>query len=221
MDSKKKVSIAVVRRLPRYYRYLSDLLQMGIARISSKELSLRMGITASQIRQDLNCFGGFGQQGYGYNVESLYNEIGNILGINSDYRTIIIGAGNMGQALANYTNFEKRGFKLVGIFDIDPNLVGQKIKDIKISHLDELDDFINHNKVDIAMLCVPFEQTPAIAERVGKLGVKGLWNFSPMDLKIPYDVIIENVHLSDSLMVLGYKMNEKAKGRDKKLEKTK
>ena len=209
MALKKKVSIAVVRRLPRYYRYLSDLLRMDITRVSSKELSNRMGITASQIRQDLNCFGGFGQQGYGYNVESLYNEIGNILGVNNKFHTIIIGAGNMGQALANYPNFERRGFLLTAIFDINPKLVGKKIKNIEIMHLDTVEEFIKHNRVDIAMITVPSENTPAIAEKMARLGIKGLWNFSPMDLKLPYDIIIENVHLSDSLMVLGYKMNEK------------
>jgi redox-sensing transcriptional repressor len=208
MSLKKKVSIAVIRRLPRYYRYLSDLLKMDITRISSKELSVRMGITASQIRQDLNCFGGFGQQGYGYNVESLYNEIGNILGLNDKFQTIIIGAGHMGQALSNYPNFEKRGFKLVGIFDVNPKLVGESINGIEIHHLDNVEDFISHNKVDIAILCVPYNHTAAVADRVARVGVKGLWNFSPMDLKIPYDVVVENVHLSDSLMVLGFRLNE-------------
>lgn len=209
MAIKKKVSMAVIRRLPRYYRYLSDLLSMDIARISSKELSARMGITASQIRQDLNCFGGFGQQGYGYNVESLYNEIGNILGVNNKFNAIIIGAGNMGQALANYGNFEKRGFRIIGIFDVNPKIIGKKIKTVEIMNLDLLEDFVQKNRVDIAMLTVPYEHAPEAADRVAKLGIKGLWNFSPMDLKLPYDVIIENVHLSDSLMVLGYRMNER------------
>jgi redox-sensing transcriptional repressor len=209
MDLKKKVSIAVIRRLPRYYRYLSDLLSLDITRISSKELSARMGITASQIRQDLNCFGGFGQQGYGYNVEPLFNEIGNILGVNNQFQTIIIGAGNMGQALANYNNFERRGFKIIGIFDVNLKLIGKKIRGIEIFHLDTLEEFAKKMKIDIAMLCIPYEQTPEVAERVARLGVKGLWNFSPMDLKLTYDVVIENVHLSDSLMVLGYRMNEK------------
>lgn len=209
MNLRKKVSIAVVRRLPRYYRYLADLLKMDITRISSKELSIRMGITASQIRQDLNCFGGFGQQGYGYNVELLYNEIGNILGLNNNFQAIILGAGNMGQALANYENFERRGFKIAGIFDVNQELIGKKIKDVEIYHLDTLDEFVKSNKVDIGMLCVPYEQTPIVAERLARLGVKGLWNFSPMDLKLPYNVVIENVHLSDSLMVLGFRMNER------------
>ncbi|MCL5071625.1 MAG: redox-sensing transcriptional repressor Rex [Actinobacteria bacterium] len=209
MNLKKKVSIAVVRRLPRYFRYLADLLRMDITRISSKELSARMGITASQVRQDLNCFGGFGQQGYGYNVELLYNEIGNILGLNNHYTTVIIGAGNMGRALANYANFEKRGFKLIGIFDIDKNIIGKSIKGVEIMHLDTLDEFVKDNKVDIAMLCIPHDYTSETADKVGRSGIKGLWNFSPTDLKLPYDIIIENVHLSDSLMVLGYKLNEK------------
>ncbi len=209
MASKKKVSIAVIRRLPRYYRYLSDLLRMDITRVSSKELSTRMGITASQIRQDLNCFGGFGQQGYGYNVESLYNEIGNILGVNNKFHTIIVGAGNMGQALANYSNFEKRGFLITGIFDVNPKLIGKKIKNIEIMDLETVEEFVKKNRVDIAILAVPSDHTPEAAERMARLGIKGLWNFSPMDLKLPYDIIIENVHLSDSLMVLGYRINEK------------
>lgn len=209
MASKKKVSIAVVRRLPRYYRYLSDLLSMDITRISSKELSARMNITASQIRQDLNCFGGFGQQGYGYNVESLYKEIGNILGINNKFKTIIIGAGNMGQALAHYGNFEKRGFDIIGVFDINPNLVGKRLNSKEIFHMDKLEEFIKQHQVDIAILTIPYGQTREVAERVARAGVKGLWNFSPMDLKLHYDTVIENVHLSDSLMVLGYKLKEK------------
>lgn len=209
MNSRKKISMAVVKRLPRYYRYLADLLQLGIIRISSKELSDRMGTTASQIRQDLNCFGGFGQQGYGYNVEVLYNEIGKILGLENEYRTVILGAGNMGQALANYANFEKRGYKLVGIFDVRPEVIGKKIKGLEVKNMDELEDFVKTHKVHIAMITVPFEKTPEVAARAARAGIKGLWNFSPMDLKIAYDVVIENVHLSDGLMVLGYRLNEK------------
>lgn len=208
-EPRKKVSMAVIRRLPRYFRYLSDLLRMDIRRISSKELSNRMGITASQIRQDLNCFGGFGQQGYGYNVESLYNEIGNIMGVNKRYKTIIIGAGNMGQALANYGNFENRGFKLTGIFDSNENLVGKNIKDLTIMHIDTIEEFLKTNKIDIAILTVPYEHTREVAEKVAKLGIKALWNFSPMDLELPYDIVIENVHLSDSLMVLGYRLKDR------------
>ncbi len=209
MNGGKKISSAVINRLPRYYRYLSDLLKMDITRISSRELSTRMGITASQIRQDLNCFGGFGQQGYGYNVEYLYKEIAKILGVDTYFHTIIIGAGNMGRALANYSNFSKRGYKNIGIFDVKPEIIGQKINGIEVMHMDMLEKFIGSNKVDIAMLSVPYEKTAELAARAARAGVKGLWNFSPMDLRLPYDVVIENVHLSDSLMVLGYKINEK------------
>ncbi|MDD4493837.1 MAG: redox-sensing transcriptional repressor Rex [Eubacteriales bacterium] len=209
MDSKKKVSLAVVRRLPRYYRYLSDLLQAGIKRISSRELSSKMGITASQIRQDLNCFGGFGQQGYGYNVELLFNEIKKIMGIETNYKTIIIGAGNIGRALANYGNFQKRGFEVVGIFDNEKSLIGTTSRGIKIMSMDNLEKYVSENKVDIAILAVPHDHTQEAADRVARCGISALWNFSPMDLQLPYDVIIENVHLSDSLMVLGYRLNEK------------
>jgi redox-sensing transcriptional repressor len=208
MAQRKKVSIAVIKRLPRYYRYLSDLLKMDITRISSKELSKRMGITASQIRQDLNCFGGFGQQGYGYNVELLFNEIAKILGADKMFTAIIIGAGNMGQALAHYKNFEKRGFRIIGVFDNDPRIIGKKMNGIEVLDIKKLEDFVSSNHVDIAMLTVPYEATRDIAERVARLGIRGLWNFSPMDLKLPYDIVIENVHLSDSLMVLGYRIKD-------------
>jgi len=204
----KKVSIAVIRRLPRYFRYLSDLLKADIKRISSKELSERMGITASQIRQDLNCFGGFGQQGYGYNIESLYSEIGKILGVDRRFTTIIIGAGNMGNALANYGNFKKRGYDLIGIFDISPERIGKAINGLEIMHMDKLDDFIRKNKVDIAILTIPSQNVSEVAERVAELGVKGIWNFSPQDLHLSCNVIVENVHLSDGLMVLGYRIKE-------------
>jgi redox-sensing transcriptional repressor len=214
MAQKKNVSVAVIKRLPRYYRYLSDLLKMDITRISSKELSKRMGITASQIRQDLNCFGGFGQQGYGYNVELLFKEIAKILGVDKKFQTIIIGAGNMGQALAHYKNFEKRGFRTIGIFDTDPELIGKKMNGLEVMDMKNLEDFVSRNHVDIAMLTVPYEETRETAERVARLGIRGLWNFSPMDLKLPYDTVIENVHLSDSLMVLGYKIKEKFENND-------
>jgi len=204
----KKVSIAVIRRLPRYFRYLGDLLKADIKRISSKELSERMGITASQIRQDLNCFGGFGQQGYGYNIESLYSEIGKILGVDRRFTTIIIGAGNMGNALANYGNFKKRGYDLIGIFDISPERIGKVINGLEIMHMDKLDDFIRKNNVDIAILTIPSQNVSEVAERVAELGVKGIWNFSPQDLHLSCDVIVENVHLSDGLMVLGYRIKE-------------
>ncbi|MBZ4646177.1 MAG: CoA-binding domain protein [Clostridia bacterium] len=206
--NEKKVSIAVVRRLPRYYRYLEELLKNDITRISSKELSQRMGVTASQIRQDLNCFGGFGQQGYGYNVESLYKEIGNILGLYNGYTTIIIGAGNLGRALANHTSFERRGFRLVGIFDVNREIVGKEIRGIKIMHMDDLDDFMKSNKVDIGILAIPKEGVSEVAQRLVKLGIKGLWNFSYTDLNLTGPVQVENVHLSDSLMTLSYKITQ-------------
>lgn len=205
----KKVSVAVIKRLPRYYRYLSDLLKVDIKRISSKELSKKMGITASQIRQDLNCFGGFGQQGYGYNIESLYNEIGKILGLDRRFTTIIIGAGNMGNALANYGNFKKRGYDMIGIFDIAQERIGKNINGITIMHMDKLDDFIKEKHVDIAILTIPSKNVSEVAEKVTELGVKGIWNFSPQDLHLSSDAIVENVHLSDGLMVLGYRIKEK------------
>lgn len=211
----KKISMAVIRRLPRYYRYLSDLLRVDIKRISSKELSERMGITASQIRQDLNCFGGFGQQGYGYNVESLFREIGRILGVERRFTTIIIGAGNMGNALANYENFKKRGFDLIGIFDISPDRVGKVINGIEIMHMDKLEEFMKNNVVDIAILTVPSHATAEVAEIVAELGVKGIWNFSPQDLKLSHNVVIENVHLSDGLAVLGYRIKEMEQEKNK------
>ena len=211
MGEGKKISIAVIRRLPRYFRYLADLIKLDIKRISSKELSQRMGITASQIRQDLNCFGGFGQQGYGYNVESLFEEIGKILGTDKGFKCIIIGAGNMGNALANYENFKRRGFEMIGIFDVDPKKIGTVINDIKVRHMDELEEFVKENHVDIAILTVPNKDIIPTAKRVTELGIKGIWSFSPTDLKLGEDVVVENVHLSDSLMVLGYHLKEKRK----------
>jgi redox-sensing transcriptional repressor len=209
MIDEKKISVAVIRRLPRYFRYLSDLIKLDIKRISSKELSARMGITASQIRQDLNCFGGFGQQGYGYNVEFLYDEIGKILGTDKRFSCIIIGAGNMGNALANYENFKKRGFDIVGIFDVDKHKVGTAIHGIKVLHLDDLKDFLAGTKVNIAILSVPSTAVTDVTSRITSLGIKGIWNFSPNDLSLGDDAVVENVHLSDSLMVLGYRLKER------------
>jgi redox-sensing transcriptional repressor len=170
-----------------------------------------MGITASQIRQDLNCFGGFGQQGYGYNVKHLYNEVSSILGLNTRFKIIILGGGNMGRALANYSNFQKRGFDVKGIFDIKDELIGKKINNIEVLHIDQMEDFIVNNNIDIAALTIPHEKAAELADRAVKAGIKGLWNFSPMELEVTENVITENVHLSDSLMVLGYAINEKFK----------
>lgn len=200
----KDISMAVVRRLPKYHRYLKDLLDKDINRISSKELSNMMGFTASQIRQDLNNFGGFGQQGYGYNVEELYKEIQRILGLNYDYNTVIIGAGNLGQAIANYTNFQRFGFKLMALFDTNPKLIGMKIRDVPIFDIDELQSFIEEKSIDIGIICTPKEFAQDIANKLTKSGVKAIWNFAPVDLKVPEEVIIENVHLSDSLFILSY-----------------
>ncbi|WKV09808.1 redox-sensing transcriptional repressor Rex [Thermoanaerobacterium sp. CMT5567-10] len=208
MTKKPIVPMPVIRRLPRYHRYLEELLKNDVKRISSRELSEKMGVTASQIRQDLNNYGGFGQQGYGYNVEELYNTLTRILGLDKTYSTIIIGAGNLGQAIANYTNFERTGFNLKGIFDVNPRLFGLKIRDIEIMDVELLEDFLSKNKIDIAILCIPKGNSQIMADRLVKAGIKAIWNFSPIDLKVPDDVILENVHLSDSLLTLSYRLNE-------------
>jgi redox-sensing transcriptional repressor len=202
----KEISSAVIQRLPRYYRYLRELLENDVVRISSKELSEKMNVTASQIRQDLNNFGGFGQQGYGYNVEYLYSEIGKILGLDKKYNIIIIGAGNLGQALANYADFERRGFYVKGIFDVNPRLEGISIRGVEIRMIDEMEEFIKQNTVHIAALTIPKLKAPAIAKDIVNLGIKAIWNFAPIDLNLPKDVMVENVHLAESLMRLSYNL---------------
>lgn len=203
------VSLSVIRRLPRYYRFLSELLKEGKTRISSRELSALMQLTASQIRQDLNCFGGFGQQGYGYNVKDLHEEIAKILGLNKIHNCILIGVGNLGEAIANHIDFEKRGFKLVGAFDVKPELIGTQIGNVTIRHSDEIEEFCKDYPPKIAVLCIPKEAAQKIAERLVSLGIKGFWNFSHFDLTLSYDdIVVENVHLSDSLMTLSYRVNE-------------
>ena len=204
----KSISKAVIRRLPRYYRYLGELLEEGVERISSNELSSKMHVTASQIRQDLNNFGGFGQQGYGYNVHYLYAEIGKILGLDRTHHIIIIGAGNLGQALANYVKFEKRGFKVVGIFDINPVLKGISIRGNEIRMMDELPEFLRENDVQIATLTLPKAYAEETANLLVENGIKAIWNFAHLDLAVPEDVIVENVHLSESLMRLSYNLNQ-------------
>lgn len=201
------ISKAVVKRLPRYYRYLGDLLEAKVERISSNELSDMMNVTASQIRQDLNNFGGFGQQGYGYNVKYLYNEIGKILGLDKVYNMVIVGAGNLGQALANYVKFEKRGFLIKGIFDINPRLKGVSVRGIEIRMTDELTQFLTENPIQIAALTLPKSGAEEIAPILAANGVRAIWNFAHTDLDLPPDVVIENVHLSDSLMQLTYRLN--------------
>lgn len=200
----KEISNAVITRLPRYYRYLGELMEEGVERISSSELSARMKVTASQIRQDLNNFGGFGQQGYGYNVKYLYEEIGKILGLDRKHNMIIVGSGNLGQALANYANFERRGFVVKGMFDKNPELLGRIVRGIEICGMDELEDFIRENDVQIAALTLPKTQAPEIANRLVAAGIKAIWNFAHIDLAVPDGVVVENVHLSESLMRLSY-----------------
>lgn len=208
MTEDRKISMAVIRRLPRYYRYLGELLQKGVGKISSRELSEKMNVTASQIRQDLNNFGGFGQQGYGYNVEYLHAEIGKILGLHQNYKMIIVGVGNLGQALANSNSFSKRGFKLVGLFDVNPRLIGMTIQGVEVQDIDKMEQFVKDNDVEIAILTMPKTRVKETAENLAKWGIKGLWNFSPVDLFLPETVQVENVHLSHSLMTLAYKINE-------------
>lgn len=202
----KGISLAVIRRLPRYYRYLGELLENEVVRISSKELSEKMNVTASQIRQDLNNFGGFGQQGYGYNVEYLYNEIGKILGLEKKYNVIIIGAGNLGQALANYQDFGRRGFVVQALFDVNPRLAGVSIRGKEVHPMEELETYMKEHTVHIAALTVPKTSTPQVAFDLVKWGVKGIWNFAPTDLNLPDDIMVENVHLEESLMRLSYKI---------------
>ena len=208
MERFSNISMAVVRRLPKYHRYLGDLLVNDIKRVSSQELSKITGFTASQIRQDLNCFGGFGQQGYGYNVEELYNEIGKILGLGKDYKTVIAGAGNLGQAIANYGFFQKSGFRICGLFDINPKLIGIKINDIPVMDTDIMESFIKENAVDIGIICTPKDQSQKAADCMVRGGIKAIWNFAPIDLKLPSDIIIEDVHLSESLFTISYLLHE-------------
>jgi redox-sensing transcriptional repressor len=203
----KGISQAVIARLPRYFRYLGDLRDQGAERISSQELSILMKVTASQIRQDLNNFGGFGQQGYGYNVEHLYKEIGIILGLNRIHRFIIVGAGNLGQALGNYSNFEKRGFWFGGIFDQNPEFIGRKIRGIKVMPMEQMEGFVRENDIDIAVLTIPKAGAVEVADKLVRNGIKAIWNFAHVDLIVPEGVLVENVHLSDSLMKLSYNLN--------------
>lgn len=203
----RDISQAVIRRLPRYYRYLGELLEKGVERISSNDLSKQMKVTASQIRQDLNNFGGFGQQGYGYNVKYLYTEIGKILGLEEDHNIVIIGAGNLGQALANYAAFEKRGFILSGIFDVNPRLQGMTIRGVPIRMMDELKSFVKENDVEIAVLTIPKEKAIEVANMLVDNGVRAIWNFAHTDLNLPENIIVENVHLSESLMQLSYNIS--------------
>lgn len=202
----KEISQAVIGRLPRYFRYLGELKDEGIERVSSQELSDIMQVTASQIRQDLNNFGGFGQQGYGYNVEYLYEEIGRILGLYRKHNLIIVGAGHLGQALVNYRDFERRGFIFRGIFDINPQICGMEIHGILVRPMEEMERFVKDMDIDIAVLTVPKSGAVEVAEQLVSYGIKGIWNFAHVDLHVPEGIQVESVHLSDSLMKLSYNL---------------
>ena len=214
MDKKKNISMAVIKRLPKYHRYLQELLKNDVDRISSKELGEKIGFTASQIRQDLNCFGDFGQQGYGYNVKDLYNQISIILGLNKEYKGIILGAGNIGQAIANYSRFAQVGLDIVAIFDANPKLVGMRIRDIEIQDIDNLRNYLKENSVDIGIICVPRINAQKVSDLLVENGVTGIWNFAPVDLVVPEEVTVENVHLSESLLTLIYLLNDKEESRE-------
>lgn len=202
------VSNSVIKRLPRYYRFLGEIKALGTERISSRELSEKMGLTASQIRQDLNCFGGFGQQGYGYNVSILQSEIGHILGLDRPKNTILIGAGNLGKAVTLHINFESVGFRLIGLFDNKESVVGQVIKNLPVRNISSLDEFCRENLPEVAILCIPKDAAMAMSKQLVKLGIKGVWNFSHYDLALNYpNIKVENVHFGDSLMTLSYKLN--------------
>lgn len=208
MEKKKNVSMAVIKRLPKYHRYLKELMKNDVDRISSKELGEKIGFTASQIRQDLNNFGDFGQQGYGYNVKELYKQISLILGLDKDYKGIIIGAGNLGQAIANYGRFSELGLSIDAIFDANPKLIGMRIRDVEINDIDTLSEYLNSNNIDIGIICVPRINAQKVSDLLAKGGVKGIWNFAPVDLIVPKEVTVENVHLSESLLTLVYLMNK-------------
>lgn len=207
MDSEKRISPAVINRLPRYYRYLGDLLESDITRISSKELSAKMNITASQIRQDLNNFGGFGQQGYGYNVEELRSEIGHILGVDNNHHLIMIGVGNLGHALLQNFHFDQAGFTVDAAFDISPAMVGSSVNGVPIYAMDELDQYIRGHAVDVVVLTIPQSVAQDTADHLIGLGVRGFWNFTNVELSsVNPDVQFENIHFADSLLTLSYRI---------------
>ncbi len=209
MMQEKNISKSVIRRLPRYYRFLGELLKEGVEKISSRELSERMRLTASQIRQDLNCFGGFGQQGYGYNVKELRAEIGGILNINGERRVVIIGAGNLGRAIAAHIDFGKFGFKTVGIFDRDGALFGERVAGLEVRGMNALKEFCANESPDMAILCIPPEGAKKTVADLVDCGIKAFWNFSHYDVHADFpSVAVENVHLTESLMILSYEMGK-------------
>jgi redox-sensing transcriptional repressor len=208
MAKNGSISASVIKRLPRYYRFLGELKKQGVDRISSRELSQRMKLTASQIRQDLNCFGGFGQQGYGYHVDELREEIGKILGVDKSFKTILIGAGNLGRAIATHINFDTRGCELIGIFDSNEQLTGRTVGKLSVMNITDLRAFCDEHHPTVAVLCIPKAATQQIADTLVCMGIKAFWNFSHYDLSIGYDdIIVENVHLGDSLLTLTYGVN--------------
>ncbi|HNZ83646.1 MAG: redox-sensing transcriptional repressor Rex [Sedimentibacter sp.] len=211
MDKQNKISSAVIRRLPKYYRYLGELNKAGVNKTSSRELSEMTGFSASQIRQDLNNFGGFGQQGFGYDVGNLHNEIGKILGLDKKYKIIIVGAGNIGQAIANYTGFYEADYEVVALFDKNPKLVGLSIRNALIMDSDSIEEFLEKEDIDIAVICTPKSVSQQIAEQLVRCGIKAIWNFAPKDLKMPEEVYVENVHLNESLFSLTYYYNKMKK----------
>ncbi len=207
--AKSEISNSVIRRLPRYYRFLGELLSQDITRISSNELSKRMGLTASQIRQDFNCFGEFGQQGYGYNVSILQSEIGKVLGLDNPKTAILVGVGNLGRAVVQHINFNSLGFQIIGLFDQKESLVGQMVKHLPIRNISAIDEFCRENRPEVAILCIPKSASKPITEQLIKLGIKGFWNFSHYDIALNHPkIIVENFHFSDSLMTLSYKMDK-------------
>ena len=215
----KEVSIQVIRRLPRYYRFLTELENSGVDKISSTKLASVMSSTASQVRQDLNCFGGFGQQGYGYPVHQLRTEIGRILGLDKKHTAVLLGAGNLGRAVATHLNFENLGFHLTAIFEKDTRLIGTMLRGITVRSDDEIDDYIRSNNVDVAFLTLPRASVEGLIDKLYALGVRNFWNFSHYDIARRYaDTVVENVHLSDSLMTLCYRISEKEMQNNSKSE---
>ena len=206
----KEISIQVIKRLPRYYRFLTELENSGVDKISSTKLAEIMSSTASQVRQDLNCFGGFGQQGYGYSVSSLREKIGAILGLDRKHRTILLGAGNLGRAIATHLNFDSLGFQLTAIFEKDKKLIGTMLRGIRVISDSEIEDYVRQNDVNTAFLTLPKDSVEPLIDKLYALGIRNFWNFSHFDIARKYsDTVVENVHLGDSLMTLCYRINEK------------
>ena len=211
----KGISQAVIGRLPRYFRYLGELKDEGVERISSQDLSRLMKVTASQIRQDFNNFGGFGQQGYGYNVKYLYEEIGKILGLDVEHHLIIVGAGNLGQALANYMNFEKRGFITQGIFDVNPELFGKEVRNLTVQPMEMIEQCIQENNIDIAVLTIPKSSAVEVAEKLVGYGIKAIWNFAPAHLDVPSNILVQYENMATSLAVLSVHLQAQIKEKNR------